>query len=64
MTFLDRLKMQLSGYVYTGHKTRPGWRGSLPFYRFTCTKHGEVENYPQGYAEILRCPECDKENWR
>ena len=46
---------------YVGHQTRPGWRGRLPFYRFRCPKHGLVESHLHGYAEILRCPECDKE---
>jgi len=61
MSLLERLKMQLSGYVYTGHKTRDGWRGSLPFYRFECPVHGLVENYPSGYEQRLECPECLKE---
>ena len=39
---------------YIGHRIKP-------FYRFRCPKHGMVENYLHGYAEILRCPECDKE---
>ena len=45
---LNRLKMQLSGYVYTGHKSRDGWRGELPHYQFECPVHGLVENYPSG----------------
>ena len=46
---------------YVGHKTRPGWKGSLPFYQFTCKIHGLVENYPSGYDEILQCPKCIEE---
>ena len=49
---------------YIGHRIKPGWKGSLPFYRFQCPKHGLVENYPMGYEEILHCPECDKEEYR
>ena len=62
MNILERLEHYRPDATYIGHQTRPGWRGSLPFYRFFCQKHGEVENYPQGHAEILRCPKCDEEN--
>jgi len=62
MNILDRLQYYRSDGTYIGHKTRPGWRGSLPFYRFFCPKCGEVENYPQRYAEILLCPKCDEEH--
>ena len=55
---LNRLKMQLSGYVYTGNKSREGWRGSLPHYQFECPVHGLVENYPSGYDQRLECPLC------
>ena len=62
MNILKRLEHHRDDATYIGHRTRPGWRGALPFYRFFCVKHGPVENYPQGYAEILRCPKCDKEH--
>jgi len=62
MNILDRLEYYRSDGTYIGHRQTPGWRGSLPFYRFFCPKHGEVENYPQGHAEILRCPKCDEEH--
>jgi hypothetical protein len=55
---LNRLKMQLSGYVYTGHKRKDGWRGELPHYQFHCLVHGLVENYPSGYEQRLECPLC------
>jgi len=55
---LNRLKMQLSGYVYTGHRSRDGWRGELPHYQFECPIHGMVENYPSGYNQRLECPLC------
>ena len=51
-----------SKYRYVGHRQLEGWKGALPFYEFKCLVHGLVENYPHGFAEILRCPECDKEN--
>jgi hypothetical protein len=51
----------LDGMKYIGHRMRDGWKKPLPFYRFTCKKHGDQENYPQGYGNELRCPECLKE---
>lgn len=57
-TFSERIKMRVQGYVFVGYRTRPEWRGALPFYRFKCPVHGLVENYAQGFREILRCPEC------
>ena len=53
---LNRLKMQLSGYVYTGHKSRDGWKGELPHYQFECPVHGLVENYPSGYRAAAGVP--------
>jgi hypothetical protein len=44
---------------FLGFLTRSGWSGELPYYRFRCPVHGMVENYPQGYDEILLCPHCD-----
>jgi hypothetical protein len=44
---------------FLGFLTRSGWSGELPYYRFRCPVHGLVENYPQGYDEILLCPHCD-----
>jgi hypothetical protein len=61
---LNRLKMQLSGYVYTGHRRKQGWKGPLPFYTFKCPIHGIVENYPQGFAGKLFCPKCSEESIR
>ena len=62
MNILERVKYHRDDATYIGHQTHLGWRGTLPFYRFFCPKHGEVENYPQGWAEILRCPKCDEEH--
>jgi len=58
MSVAQQAKMLLTGCVYVGHRTRPGWRGSLPFYRFKCPVHGIVENYPAGYERRLECPLC------
>ena len=46
---------------FVGYRTRPGWKGSLPFYRIRCPTHGEVETYPQGYGLRLECPKCQEE---
>ena len=64
VNLLNWVKMRLSGHDYVEHRQLEGWSGALPFYRFRCPKHGLVENYPMGYAEILRCPQCDKEGKR
>jgi len=64
MNILERLEHHRDDATYIGHQTRPGWRGTLPFYRFFCPKHGPIENYPQGYAEILYCPQCQEEDVR
>jgi len=58
---LKRLLIWLTGAAYIGHRTRPGWKGSLPFYAFRCPVHGLVENYPSGYEQRLECPRCLKE---
>jgi len=55
---LQRLKLQLSGYVYVGDRQRNGWRGALPHYAFQCPVHGLVESYPHGYDGRLECPMC------
>jgi len=58
MSFAERIKMRLNGYIYIGQRTMPGWRGSLPFYTFKCPVHGWVESYPHGYDRKLICPFC------
>lgn len=61
ITLYQRLKLRLGHIVYLEHKTRPGWKGSLPFYAFRCKKHGIAEDYPHGHDERLYCPECTLE---
>lgn len=58
MSFAERIKMRLNGYIYIGQRWNPGHRGPLPYYRFRCPVHGLVESYPHGYEKILRCPFC------
>ena len=58
MNAFQRLELFLTGSAYVGHRTRPGWKGSLPFYVFRCPKHGLVEDYPHGYNGRLDCPMC------
>jgi hypothetical protein len=60
--FMDRIKILIKGSTYIGHYKNDGWKGSLPFYRFKCNKHGIVENYAKGYSKRLVCPLCIKEN--
>jgi hypothetical protein len=61
LSLAKKIVLKLSGAVYMGHCTRPGWSGSLPFYVFECPVHGLVENYPQGYHGRLDCPLCLQE---
>ena len=60
-SILDRIRLRLGLPVYVGHRRKPGWRGSLPFYAFNCPKHGVVVSYPHGYGEVLTCPRCPDE---
>ena len=56
-------KMAALGFkVPLGKHRKPDWKDDLPFYAFKCKRHGVVVNYPQGYAQILRCPECERES--
>ena len=61
ITLLNRLKLQLNGYVYVGDKKRNDWKGPLPHYAFKCPKHGIVVDYPHGYNQRLECPFCREE---
>ena len=61
MNLWQRIQIIIRGAAYLGHRTRPGWKGSLPFYAFRCPVHGIVENYTQGYSKILECPICQEE---
>ncbi|MBN2336346.1 hypothetical protein JXL21_12365 [Candidatus Bathyarchaeota archaeon] len=61
ISLLDRLKLQLRGYVYLEERIEPDWKEPLPFYAFKCPVHGLVESYPQGYEKKLVCPKCVEE---
>jgi hypothetical protein len=61
LSLFKKFVLRINGSVYVGHRTRPGWSGSLPFYVFECPVHGLVENYPQGYHGRLDCPLCLQE---
>ena len=56
-----RLLLRLNGHLYIGHKTREGWKGSLPHYIIECPIHGRVVTYPHGYMGRLECPRCLEE---
>ena len=58
---LERLKIQLSGYVYVGDKFKEGWKEPIPHYAFKCEKHGIIIDYPHGYNQRLECPKCREE---
>lgn len=62
INFIDKVKIWIKGSAYMGNYQNDGWKGSLPFYRFKCNKHGIVENYAKGYSKRLVCPLCIKEN--
>ena len=62
ITPMQRKMAALGFKVPLGEYSKPGWAGSLPFYAFNCKRHGVVVNYPRGHAQILRCPECDRES--
>ena len=57
-TFWQRLRLRLGHAVYLEHRIRIGFRGEMPFYAIRCEKHGIFEDYPHGYANLLKCPEC------
>ena len=61
LSISQRVALALFGRAYIGDITRPGWRGSLPFYTFRCPAHGLVTNYPTGYKQRLECPLCQEE---
>ena len=62
LTRFQQTMVDLGIKVYTGHRIRPGWKASLPFYAWRCPIHGTVENYPQGYEGKLACPHCLEES--
>jgi hypothetical protein len=59
LSLLQKIRLLVTGAVPTSRKTRRGWSGSIQFYAFMCPMHGLVENYPQGYERVLRCPYCE-----
>jgi hypothetical protein len=58
LSLIQRIRLRLFQITPTKKKTRSGWRGYLQFYAFECPEHGIVEDYPHGYRQVLRCPEC------
>ena len=61
---IERLKIQLQGYVYVGDVMKDGWSAPLPHYAFNCPVHGYVLDYPHGYEQRLECPKCREEKRR
>jgi hypothetical protein len=60
LSLLQKIRLLVAGAVPTSSRLQHGWSGSLQFYAFKCPVHGFVENYPQGYEKVLRCPYCEK----
>lgn len=64
LTWAQKFSLMIGAPTYLGHRTRTGWRSSLPFYAFKCPIHGIVEDYPHGYNNRLDCPKCRQEHER
>jgi len=58
LTLIQKFKLKINGQVYIEHRTRPRWKGSLPFYAFKCPVHGIVIDYAHGVDDFLSCPKC------
>ncbi|MFW6109469.1 MAG: hypothetical protein ACOC6N_03375 [archaeon] len=58
---IERLKLQLNGYVYVEKRFKEGWKEPIPHYAFKCPKHGIIVDYPHGYNQRLECPKCREE---
>lgn len=63
LSLIQKIKMKFDGRVYIEHRTRLGWKGSLPFYAFKCPVHGVVIDYPHGHDEYLVCQKCWEEEF-
>jgi hypothetical protein len=61
LSFVQRLKLALFGYVSVGFRVKPGWRAPIEHYAFYCKKHGLVVDYRHGFAGRLECPLCFEE---
>ena len=58
---LEKLKIQLQGYVFVGKEQNEGWKTPIPVYMFECQKHGYVKSIAKGYGKRLECPQCLEE---
>lgn len=63
LTLIQKIKMKINGQIYLEHRTRPGWKRSLPFYAFKCPVHGIVIDYAHGLEDYLACPKCWEEKY-
>ena len=63
LTLIQKIKLKMNGRLYIEHRTRPSWKGSLPFYAFKCPVHGIVIDYPHGLEDDLACPICWEEKF-
>ena len=62
LSLLQRLLLEIQGYVYLFHAEKDGWKGKLPFYLVKCKRHRFFFiDYPHGYHKYFNCPLCMKE---
>jgi len=60
LSWVQRVKLRISGHVYIEHRKKPGWKKAHPHYLAKCKTHGFYVDYPHGWEEKLRCPKCTK----
>ena len=61
LSFLQRVKLALFGYVSVGYCIKPGWLAPIEHYAFWCKKHGLVIDYKHGFDHHLECLKCWEE---
>jgi len=56
LNILKWLELKLFGIAEIGRRRYPGWRGTLPFYIYKCSKCGRLHiDYRHGYRGFLLC---------
>lgn len=53
LSWNDRLSLLVNGHINIGLRAN-----YTPHFIFRCKAHGYVVDYPHGYEDELRCPEC------
>jgi len=58
------VQVRLGGRAYLFHRSKPGWKGKLPFFLAYCRIHRVFYiDYPHGCDDYLLCPLCFEE-WK